>query len=201
MKSAVIDVLICSLALIALFPVLGACVNFILSFILKSILGIIDKRGMAYMIFVNYLTIPGVIHHELSHALFAFLSGAKITEINIYRVSFDSLGSVSYSPRGPLLLRGLQCSLSSMAPVFTGLISEYFLIRLIINGRLPVLLLFLVAYLIIAIGIHMDMSSQDILVYLKGCPCVFIILFIILLLVKFYVFPDIWINCHFCQFI
>lgn len=56
---------------------------------------------------INYdtrWTAVGVIFHELSHLLFAFLTGAKIEGFRLYRFKRseddDVLGYVNYAPRG-----------------------------------------------------------------------------------------------------
>lgn len=37
----------------------------------------------------NRLTFLGTVHHELAHALFAFVSGAKVTKIELFCVRGD----------------------------------------------------------------------------------------------------------------
>jgi hypothetical protein len=73
--------------------------------------------GMGYRLFVS----PGVILHELSHALLCFLTGAKIKSISL----FDKEGgSVEHEPSkipiiGPILI--------SIAPFVAGVTAIYFL--------------------------------------------------------------------------
>lgn len=83
-------------------------------------------------IFLNKITFIGVIHHELSHALFALLTGAKITSIHLFRPDekTGTLGSVSYATRGPLILRSFQSTLASMAPIICGTISVLYIFLL-----------------------------------------------------------------------
>jgi hypothetical protein len=42
-------------------------------------------------LFVNYLTFPGVILHELSHALMAMVTGAKVTHIRFFAVGYGGI--------------------------------------------------------------------------------------------------------------
>lgn len=184
MKTLLIDVLIYAALALLLFPLLGAFVNFILINLLKIPFSIIDRTGRAFLFFINKLTFLGVVHHELSHALLAFITGAKIKSISLYHEENGHLGCVSYQPRGVLLLRSLQLSLASSAPVFIGIISEFFLIQLVLTKSLSGILTTLVSYLILSIAIHMDMSFQDIKVYLKGTPGCFVILFLLFLIIK-----------------
>lgn len=73
--------------------------------------------GMGYRLFVS----PGVILHELSHALFCIITGAKIKSISL----FDKEGgSVEHEPSkipiiGPILI--------SIAPFAAGVAAIYFL--------------------------------------------------------------------------
>ena len=39
--------------------------------------------GRAAFIFRNYITWPGTVHHEFSHALLAFVTGAKVKRISL----------------------------------------------------------------------------------------------------------------------
>ena len=52
--------------------------------------------SFTYFIF-NRLTFIGVFHHELSHALLATVTGAKVTKIVFFHPDGDRLGYVTYS--------------------------------------------------------------------------------------------------------
>lgn len=64
--------------------------------------------------FDTRLTYIGVIHHELSHAFLAILTGAKVLKISLAKkgtVHNGQLGSVTFAPRGPKVIRNIQCTL------------------------------------------------------------------------------------------
>jgi len=130
------------------------------------------------LLFFNFLTFPGVMHHELSHAFFAFITGAKVCSIDLFHLPKDgSLGSVSYIPRGPFLLQGLQMSLSSIAPSVTPLITVPFLYKYAqgLSGT-P---MYVVYYLILSILAHIGMSDADFKGLIKGLIQTFIIIIIL----------------------
>ena len=87
----------------------------------------------ATYIFLNKITFIGVIHHELSHALLAFITGAKIVQVKLFKYDEEdgSLGQVVFYPRGPLLLRCIQDLFSSIAPTLCGGVSIFCLIYFI----------------------------------------------------------------------
>lgn len=125
----------------------------------------------------NRLTFVGVILHEASHALFAILSGAKVMKIVWFTTKNSRvLGSVSLMTRGPKLLQSLQLSLSAIAPTVVGLLSLYGLRVYYITHSLSIVKLIVYIYLVVSIFLHMDMSSEDIKVVLKGLPGCFLIL-------------------------
>lgn len=132
-----------------------------INIILGSFLG-----GDFALVFCNYLTFPGTILHELSHAFVAVVTGAKVTEISFFDFGF-SLGHVSYIPRGTKFMRALQNSLTACAPVISGCIA------------LPLLFMWLgnvdaiaarvgIIYLIVCVIDHMTMSILDIINYFRG---------------------------------
>lgn len=129
--------------------------------------------------FMNRITFIGVMHHELSHALFALLTGAKITAIHLFKPDEQtgSLGSVSYATRGPLVLRAIQSTLASMAPTICGTISVVCICKFGFSDVIWKNILF--GCLLLCIVIHMNMSTQDIKVALKGLPICLLIVFVI----------------------
>ena len=134
--------------------------------------------GTSTMLFFNLITFPGVIHHELSHALLAFLTGAKITSIDIFHLPKNgTLGSVSYIPRGPVLLRGLQMCLTSIAPSLTPWLTVPILYK--IASGIHIGWQFLIYYFIISILAHIKLSPEDFKGLLKGLPQLLVIIFII----------------------
>ena len=137
------------------------------------------------MFIMNNLTFVGTVHHELSHALFAFLTGAKISEIKLYNPENGVLGSVSYYPKGNVFFQCIQCTLSSIAPVICG----FFTLSLLSNNYNTLTGIgipnWLLIYLMISIFSHMTMSSQDIKVSLKGLLAFILVLFVIMYVTRF----------------
>lgn len=174
-KSVITDILLCSLAIIAAVPLIGVIVDAVVGRILRIIFGAIDRTGTFFVIFNNFLTIPGVIIHEFAHFIIAAITGAKVIKADFYKFTAGSLGSVSFRPRGPLLLRSLQQSCTACAPVILGLIAETGFYLLLAGGTLVSWQIALIVYLMICVGLHMDMSMADIMVYIKGIPGTFLI--------------------------
>ena len=178
MKELLTQSFLYSLFAILIFPLAGALINFIFTGIIKWILGIIDRRGVIFVFVANRLTFLGVIFHELSHAAFAFITGAKVTKISLYHMQGGRLGYVKYKTRGPVFLRAIQMSLSSVAPVITGLIAEFYIFYFLYTMNFSKPVIALLIYLFISVLFHMDMSHADLINYFKGIPCCFIILFL-----------------------
>lgn len=84
-------------------------------------------RPSAARVYDTKITFIGVIHHELSHLLLAILTGAKVEDVQLFSVFQKDklLGYVSYRPRGPALLRGIQKILISIAPTVLGTITSF----------------------------------------------------------------------------
>lgn len=120
------------------------------------------------LVFSNYITFPGTILHELSHAAVAFLTGAQVTEIKVFEFSLTALGHVSYRNRGPKLQREIQDCLTACAPVITGTIAAGFLFDVITKGNLGTGMFVLCVYLLVCVIDHMTMSIPDIINYFKG---------------------------------
>ena len=134
----------------------------------------------AAFIAVNYVTYPGTIHHELSHALLATVTGARVTGIHLVPRG-NTLGSVDMIPRGNFIFQSLQNLLTAIAPVLCGCITLYCMIQ---YGWPHCLLWWhfaLFFYLFISILLHMDLSAADIKVALSGLPVCALIVFVIFL--------------------
>lgn len=129
--------------------------------------------------FVNKTTFLGVVHHELSHALFVILTGAKITKMNLFKPDKQtkSLGSVEYSTRGMIIVRSIQYTLISVAPTVCGAISSFLIYKYGFNDVMWRNILF--GFILVCIVLHMNMSSQDIKVAIKGVPVCLMITFIV----------------------
>lgn len=116
----------------------------------------------------NYLTIAGTVVHECAHALFAILSGAKVTEISFYDKDDDTLGHINYITNGPFFLEAIQHTLIACAPVIVGLVAEYFLFKAIFYGHYSIWINILLWYLVVSIIDHMSMSDIDCKHYFQG---------------------------------
>ncbi len=168
-----------TLILFMLVIIIGWLVN-ALENVLKAVLSKCVGQRLSY-IAVNYLTFPGTIIHELSHALFGFITGAKITEIRFFdKPSSGRLGHVTYAPRGKLAVRAFQNTVISCAPVVTGLIIISALYTALTKYTLAIPTKVLLFYLMISVICHMSMSNEDIKNYLKG---------------SFILIPMVWFIC------
>lgn len=167
------------------FPFLGLFIKNISVYTAKFF----SRKGTKfYVILHNYLTIPGVFHHELSHAALAFLTGAKIGHIHLFKPDENegSLGSVSFAPRGPVPIQAIQMFLTSIAPVPCGIATCWIIQHFIlVKPDLNIVQNITFRYLIICILIHANMSVQDIITMAKGFPLVFIMIFLISYFTKF----------------
>ena len=175
-----------AVALVLPFVVIlvGYAIN-MLGLTLAQLVGLFMDPWFVYFI-INYLFFPGVMIHETAHALFALLTGAKVTEVALFKKDGNSLGHVSIQHRGGAVLVATQSIFISSAPMFVGAAVVYLCYRLITGGVLPYLWLkILVGYLGVAMFFHMTMSSQDIKVYVKGIPIFMLILFIVMLIMRF----------------
>lgn len=145
--------------------------------------------SFTYFIF-NRLTFIGVFHHELSHALLATVTGAKVTKIVFFHPDGDRLGYVEYVTRGNIIMRSIQQALASIAPVFCGALTSagiYYYLT-VYGAALAVLQTVLLWYVFISIILHMTMSRQDFKGLYRGIPVVYLIVFAIVYICKFTLF-------------
>ena len=128
------------------------------------------------------LTFFGVIHHELSHLLLAFVLGAKITGVCLFRWSpaqDGSIGQIRYVPRGTKLMQAMQVALSSAGPLLLGTLDLYLAVRYLhplVTWPWRALLL----YLEISVVLHMSLSRQDIKNILSRAGWVILVLTVVL---------------------
>ncbi|MDE7422138.1 MAG: M50 family metallopeptidase [Lachnospiraceae bacterium] len=167
-----------SLISVLIILLLGICLGFFFSFLRNFA----AKHNPLGANLINYITFVGVMHHELSHALLAFLSGAKVTEIKLFRIHHKdgALGYVAYAPRGNFILQSIQKVATSIAPIICGFISSYLLwlyVRPVAMENIWSICLFY--YVLVSIILHMSLSKQDIKV-MKGGLLVVIALMTIL---------------------
>ena len=115
----------------------------------------------------TYATYIGTVIHELSHATFAFFTGAKVNKITLIPHG-ATLGSVEYTPRGNKFLQGIQQSLSAVAPTLVGTALLYLMFSqvhpLLTEGWHFVLFY----YLALSILFHMDLSIADLRNFFAG---------------------------------
>ncbi len=129
---------------------------------------------------VNFAFFPGVMIHELAHAFLAVITGAKITEVALFKVEDGSLGHVNFRNRGNIIIVALQNVFISSAPMFVGAavcIGCGLWLSVLPAGY--IWLKVIIWYLMISMFFHMTMSPADIKVYIKGVPLFIIILFIV----------------------
>jgi hypothetical protein len=128
----------------------------------------------------NYFTFIGIAVHEFSHALMAWATGAKVIKIRIFEItSSGRLGHVEFKTIGPKWKRLCQLSLISCAPVLSGTLISYILIRVVTRHTLSTLWTIFLWYLIISILNHTSMSLVDIKNYAKGLFIIFPMMFVI----------------------
>lgn len=167
-----------SLITVLIILLLGICLGFFFSFLSNFA----AKHNPLGANLINYVTFVGVMHHELSHALLAFLTGAKVTKIKLFRIHHKdgALGYVAYATRGNFILQSIQKVATSIAPIICGFISSYLLwlyVRPVATENIWSLRLFY--YVLVSIILHMSLSKQDIKV-MKGGLLVVITLMTIL---------------------
>lgn len=126
----------------------------------------------------NRLTFPGILHHELSHAFFALISGAKITKVKLFKLKGQQLGFVEFVPRGNAFMRAVQLMLTGIAPIVCGaatlcLLSWLWRYRCALPWQY-----ILLGYLFVSVFFHLNMSEQDIKNSLKGIPVMVVICFL-----------------------
>lgn len=171
-------------------------VIFILGMIVPGVLidGIIGKIALLIykylgnfmaMMFMNYITFVGVMHHEISHALFAFFTGADVVKVDLFKVTNNTLGQVVYRTRGNIFLRSIQDTLSAIAPMVTGVFSEYALYNILTKHNLTGVGKLIICYVMVSILCHMRLSTQDIRIMLRGLPVFALLVFIVMYLTKF----------------
>ncbi len=158
-------------------PVIAIILNLFCEVLASALAQTLRSKSLALLVF-NYLTFPGVMLHETAHALFAFLTGAKVEEIALFKVEDGSLGHVSISNRGNEFLVMLQNLLTSSAPMFVGSAALYAIFRVL--RAFPDLSGFgkyVLHYLMFSFFIHMTMSESDVNHYMKGVPLLMVILY------------------------
>lgn len=141
--------------------------------------------GRAAFFIRNRLTFIGTVHHELAHALFAFISGAKVTKIELFHVRGQQLGCVEFYPRGNAFTKAIQMTLASIAPVVCGGVSLCVLAWIWHSQCAEPWQYIVTGYLMVSILLHMNMSTQDVKNAWKGMPLTIFICYLIFLILQF----------------
>lgn len=147
--------------------------------------------GVKLAIFVGYyVTILGTLHHELSHALGYLITGGRVHKISVLpKAQSDGsvrLGYVSGSTRGPMLLRAVQDTVSSAAPLLFGFVTVYLLWRFALPHAASTGMKAFVIYAMVSILLHMELSRADLKILARGIvPTLLLLYIVILLLLRF----------------
>ncbi len=161
----------------------------------------------------DVLMIPGVLMHELSHAVVLFLTGARIDEIVIAESlrhplvlfrrrgvvsNYDHAvraGHVSYACRGPFFVVSFQKVLGAVAPTVVGVVCMGLLVHLIIFTCVAWWHYILCVYLFICALHGSNMSRADVRNMLPGIPVVCVTMYVVMLITGFNIFalfPSDW---------
>ena len=150
-----------------IIPILGVIVECIIVRGLRKMIANLIS-GPAEYYFSNYVLFFGVVVHELSHALFALITGAKITKIALFKPDNGSLGHVEFQTRGDAFSRALQLSVSACAPVVVGSVLLTALIFKVFPVLSTAIQWVLTIYASVSVLFHMNMSKADLNCYFKG---------------------------------
>ncbi|MCR4793247.1 MAG: hypothetical protein K5871_10880 [Lachnospiraceae bacterium] len=173
-----------SLIACAFLPVLGKIIDIFVVYIFGGILTLILRDRNRFVFFYNFLTIPGVVYHELSHALMAVITGARVDSVSLFEPKDNQLGEVIFTPRGTVIMQAIQMSLVSCAPVITGIAGLTWSFYYVLNHPMSAWKWILMGYLMLCVFMHMTMSMQDIINYLKGIPAFLILFFLFFMFVR-----------------
>lgn len=157
--------------------IVGLIVNYVEQLQIRALARLFGT-GVAVFI-CNRLLFIGTVIHELSHALFATMSGAKVTKIRCLTLfSKDTLGYVDFQTRGNALKRSFQLAFTSCAPTVVGVSLVFVLIHVLKSTDLLIWQRVGLIYLLISIADHMSMSPRDIKNYLRGGILLFLVTFV-----------------------
>ena len=167
-RNHIMNYLLSGLIITLIIPIWGLSIYLVNTLLYRVISKLTSEK--AAMIIVNWLTVPGVIHHELSHAALAVITGAHITEFRPFWPNRNngSLGHVNFTAQGPLLTRCIQYTFISTAPVLLGTVSTVLLFLFSQRAALPLHTVIIIFYITFSIIIHASMSLADVKVMLRG---------------------------------
>lgn len=158
------------LALLSLsaIPLAGRAVGAVMDCILKGVAELAGSRPAFFL--ANYITFPGVMLHELSHAAGAKLSGARLDRVSLFEPNGKTLGCVEFTCKGKRRRHiAFQRAISSCAPVIGGAVFVPMFMSIASWGVGSPLLQAMSLHGAFSMACHMDMSRQDMKNYIKGC--------------------------------
>gem|GEM_PF-2500124 len=190
-----------TLLLAAIFIVVGL----VLGFLARAIDALLSlPLGSAVYSAYGTIFLPGILMHELAHALFLALTGAQVTEIVVredsrhpwalYRdrraypsgsYGANRAGHVAYRRRGPFVLQSLQRVLGACAPTVVGLACLIGLINLLMNGCSVWWQYAICIYLLVCVLNGATLSTADIRDMAPGLPVVLLALYVVFLATGF----------------
>lgn len=177
---AAVDVVVVAV-LVASVAMLSSALEHLFKFLVDSVTG---SPKTSYLL-ESYLTYPGVVYHELSHALFGFLSGAKVDSISLRRRDNPdgsvTLGSVQLLVSTNPLLGSLQLTLSGIAPSVTGLVGMSLIFLFAFPSCTTWWMWAVWIYAFVCVLLHSEMSSQDLRSAGSGVPIIVLVLFAVFL--------------------
>lgn len=159
-----------ALLLFAILFAAGLIIQYTVKGILKAA-GFMSSPKLVNLV-VNLATFPGVVHHELSHAVLACASGARVTQIKLIEFGTGHLGHVNYRTRGNPIQASVQHCLTAMGPMLMGPVTItalwMFYYRTPLYGNAEIRAV--AAYITISILIHMRLSKSDLKNIWRGLP-------------------------------
>lgn len=182
MENIYVEYLVTALILTFAIPVAGFVIEQLVKILYSLTVSFLGNK-ITYFIF-NRLTFIGVFHHELSHALLATVTGAKVTKIVFFHPDGERLGYVEYIARGNIIMRSVQQTMASIAPVLCGALTSVGIYYYMSVSTLVLWQNVLLWYALVSIIIHMTMSGQDFKVMWRGIPIVYIIILAIVYFLK-----------------
>lgn len=118
--------------------------------------------------FMHYVTFPGIVIHELSHWIFALITGAEVRDVCFFEDEDGRFGHVTTHSRGPWFIVAIQYTLIAIAPVIVGLILGFLLLRYIFAEQHSFGINIGLWYLVVCLINHSTMSKSDIEGYFRG---------------------------------
>ena len=118
--------------------------------------------------FMYYATFPGIVIHELSHLIFAIITGAEVRDVCFFEDDDGKFGHVTTHSRGPWFIVAIQYTLIAIAPVVVGLTLGILSLRYIFAEQLSLGMNIGLWYLVVCLINHSTMSKSDIEGYFRG---------------------------------